>query len=111
VSTLPYCRYNDDNGLVKFNYEVEGTFGSSISGGLCRVGGSPDVFQIAANSLCSDDNMITSLADCEAAFNELSLENSTFSGEVSNSSALPGCMYNSVGVIYFNSVMDAENLD
>jgi hypothetical protein len=76
--------YNPDSNAVN----AMGT----IAGGFCRDGGSLNVFQTGYDSGCADENLITTIEDCEEAFNEIGLEGYSFdSASYSDSNLVAGC--------------------
>jgi hypothetical protein len=49
------------------------------------------VYQKAGDTPCSEEDMISNIEDCEAAFNEIALEGITWYGEYEGANDHPGC--------------------
>jgi hypothetical protein len=78
------------------NTNVANTSGAS-KGGICRIGGSPSVYQKAGGLPCSSDDIINTAADCEVAMNEIALVGYEWGGSVSeDDNTIPGCYWNTV---------------
>jgi hypothetical protein len=88
--------YNTQTGNFGFNIATDAINDFvDITGGFCRVGGSPSTYKKAGDVPCSEEDMITTLEDCEAAFNELALEGYYFYGEYDGLEVIPGCYWGS----------------
>jgi hypothetical protein len=79
-------------------------------GGICRYDGSPSVYQKAGDTVCSDNDTIAYLEDCQVAFDEISLEGYTWQDAFEDANVIPGCYWDDNStLITFNSNMDAVN--